>query len=66
MEVALILTICLQWIAIVYLAWKHNQAVKVINAHTYFLFHQATKECEKNEWYELAQQLKDKMDGRAS
>lgn len=63
MITAIILTICLQWLAIIFLAWRYNETAKVVNAHTAILLQTCIKVCEEKEWYELAQILKDRMDG---
>lgn len=64
MEIALILTIILQWLAIIFLAWRYNEMVKIVNAHTAILLQTCIKVCEEKEWYELAKVLKDRMDGK--
>lgn len=66
MNTALILTICLQWLAIIFLAWRQEKVIKNLNAHTVILLQSCIKVCEEREWYELAKVLKDRMDGRAS
>lgn len=63
MEIALILTLCLQSIAIVLLTFEYRDMAKVVNAHTSMLLHICIKVCEEKEWYELAKILKDKVDG---
>lgn len=58
MTTALILTVCLQWIAIVFLTFKYRGIAKVVNAHTEIMLHSFIKICEERELYELAKILK--------